>query len=122
MLHKPSPKSFLETLNHASSRHKMYGSCIFGDNFVGKKVGLRTYKTSRPPENQGIRGIFVLSSFEIWIAKNMKNWKKIKTSRWAYIAVDDLIKAIQLCHYMADLICGRTVPFKFHKKLKLWEL
>jgi hypothetical protein len=48
-----------------SSRHKMYGSCIFGDNFVGKKVGLRTYKTSRPPENQGIRGIFVLSSFEI---------------------------------------------------------
>jgi len=50
-----------------SSRHKMYGSCIFGDNFVGKKVGLRTYKTSRPPENQEIRGIFVrvLSSFEI---------------------------------------------------------
>ncbi len=70
MLHKPSSKSFLETLNH-----KMYGSCIFGDNFVGKKVFLRTYKTSRPPENQGIWGIFVLSSFEIWIAKNIKNWK-----------------------------------------------
>jgi hypothetical protein len=70
MMKKPknAAQAVLQILSRGpkpSSKHKMYGSCIFGDNFVGKKVGLRTYKTSRPPENQGIRGIFVLSSFEI---------------------------------------------------------